>query len=83
MYNDVNIKFLPRGWEKGFSQKEEDVLAFFDSVFQKNKEKGFKKSKEGVYKLKITNSSEGADEIFDQLKKMKNNIKKVPNPIEK
>ena len=53
MYNDVDIKFLPRGWERGFSTKEKDYIDSFDIVFSENKQPGFKKNKEGVYKLRI------------------------------
>lgn len=71
MYNNVDIKFLPQGWEKGFNLKEKKILNCFDDIFLKNKKSGCKKIRDGVYRLKIINERQDFTAIFEYLKKIK------------
>lgn len=71
MYNNVDIKFLPQGWETGFSIREKQTISCFDDIFLNSKKSGCKKIQEGVYRLKIIDGTQEFTAIFEHLKKIK------------
>lgn len=71
MYNNVEIKFLPKNWETGFSQKEKEALDTLNALVASKSQAGLKKNRDGYYSIKMNKADTCIDPLIECLIKLK------------